>query len=152
MPSSQKWKIVRPPLHQNFQVPTRRELLGVVRGDSVKLIFEDDEGSGERMWVTVTHCSNMEQWEGELDNDPLGVYTSPRLKYKTKLKFHPYNVIDILHEQEEDDVPPKPEQISLSSPENRTSIPWYTQPQYLVPIGVGLLGALTTIVAAFISN
>lgn len=146
------WRIVRPPLHHNFQVPTRRELLGVTRGDSVKLIFEDDDGAGERMWVTVTNCSNMEKWEGILDNDPVGNYSKPELKYKTKLSFHPYNVIDIMSDDKEDGLVLKAEQIPVNNPENRTSIPWYKQPQYLVPIGVGLLGAVATVLTAFIDK
>jgi len=103
------------------------------------------------MWVTVTDCSNIDQWEGTLDNDPIGHYTSPKLKYKTKLKFHPYNVIDIWPAETASEIPSfEPEPIPPDATENRTSIPWYKQPQYLVPIGIGLLGAFTTIVAAFI--
>lgn len=83
--------IRRPPLHENFELPTREELLAVKAGDNVKVIFEGAEGA-ERMWVKVTACEQGALWEGELDNAPLFL----PLNVGDAITFHPYDVINIL--------------------------------------------------------
>jgi hypothetical protein len=149
---SSTWRIVRPPLHPRFDMPTRKELFDVCEGDEVKLIFEDDDGMGERMWVTVTQCGNSDHWEGTLDNDPIGSYARPRLKYGSKLKFHPYDVIDIdlVRLKKDDALELKPEQVPTDNVKNEIRRVWYKDPQHLVPITIGLIGAATTIIAALL--
>lgn len=147
---TQTWKIVRPPLHPRFDMPTKKSLLDVFEGDEVKLIFEDDNGLGERMWVTVTECGNTDHWEGTLDNDPVGTYSRPKLKYGTTLSFHPYDVIDVdlirlPRDERSDEIA---EQVPTSNVENEIKRKWYKDPQYLVPIGVGVVAAISTLLAA----
>lgn len=150
--STRSWRIIRPPLHPRFDMPTRKELFDVFEGDNVKLIFEDDEGMGERMWIAVTRSGNADHWEGTLDNDPIGIYTKPRLRYGSRVKFHPYDVIDVdlvrLRKEETPVMPP--EQVPLENLDNDIKRKWYKEPQYLVPIGIGVLGTIATLIAAVI--
>ena len=49
-----KYWIERPPLHENFDLPPREYLLTLKPGKHVKLIFEQKNKVGERMWVNIT--------------------------------------------------------------------------------------------------
>lgn len=150
-PKQKTWNIVRPPLSPYFDMPTKKELMDVFQGDSVKLIFSDDNNFNERMWVSVRECGNMEHWVGYLDNDPLGDYSNPRLKAGSTVEFHPYDVIDIISEREFDNSAElKPEKFSFDNPVNKIERSWYRDPKYLVPIVIGLVGSATTIVAALL--
>lgn len=81
------YKISRPPLCKMFELPSRKDLLNVKKGDFVKLIFSYEE----RMWVKVTK-QTMDEWEGTLANEP---YSLKNVKFGQKIKFHPLDVIDI---------------------------------------------------------
>ena len=81
-------KIRRPPCVETFAVPDRDELLALKTGDHVKLIFESDDGA-ERMWVVLKRKLSNEEWEGDLDNNPMGI----DLKIGATVKFHPFDVI-----------------------------------------------------------
>jgi uncharacterized protein YegJ (DUF2314 family) len=67
-------RIKRPPLHENFDLPTRDELLQVQPGWHVKAIFHDpeiEEGiSTERMWIIVEDISEDGHFMGTLSNCP----------------------------------------------------------------------------------
>ena len=81
-------KILRPPLHENFALPTREDLLKVKTGDNVKLLFDGDPV--ERMWVKVTSCDDDDVWSGTLDNKPL---EESKGKVGDPVSFHPLDVI-----------------------------------------------------------
>ena len=86
--------ILRPPLHKNFLLPTRDDLLGLKAGSSVKIIFSAGE-EVERMWVTLTDNSDTDKWEGELDNEPTLEGMRAELKVADKVTFHPFDIIQI---------------------------------------------------------
>lgn len=88
-----KYKILRPPLHPNFELPTRDELLALKAGDLVKLIFEVGDVGAERMWVILTDITTPEQWEGTLDNEPFSDESAASTKVKDRIKFHPLDII-----------------------------------------------------------
>lgn len=88
---------LRPPLHENFEMPTRDELLEVAPGNVVKLIFDMGD-TAERMWVIVTNCSDNDEWHGVLDNEP---FSTDGSEYGMSVVFHPYDVIDIHPKDEE---------------------------------------------------
>lgn len=85
--------INRPPLHQNFEVPARENLLKLRRGDHVKLIFDLPNGV-ERMWVRIrnTDIDYTDLWEGELDNEPFG----GGMELGEIFLFHPFDIIDFI--------------------------------------------------------
>lgn len=143
-------KIVRPPLSRTFDVPTSDDLLKVFEGDSVKLMFKGGTNI-ERMWVTVTQAGKMDRWEGILDNDPVLLGVASRIKHGDQVQFHPYDVIDIdLHKRydQREIESSEPEQVIL--PTNDLSKPWYKNPQITVPMIVGIIGAISTIIAALL--
>jgi hypothetical protein len=89
--------ISRPPLHEKFGLPSRKELLKIKPGDLVKLIFILKSrlaigGYGcERMWVEVKDTDDCECWVGGLRNTPA---MSTKLQYGEEIMFHPLNIID----------------------------------------------------------
>lgn len=89
-----KYIIKRPPLLLTFEMPSREELLSLRKGDNAKLIFSDKNGENvERMWVKLTKIDKEGgEWKGELDNEPLGL----KIKYRQKIIFHPFDIIDVL--------------------------------------------------------
>lgn len=145
------WVIVRPPLAPRFQLPTKEELFKVVSGDDVKLIFKAGDDI-ERMWVRVEQCGDMDEWTGYLDNDPFQEHISSVLKCDDFVKFHPYDVIGI---EDNDDTQSSVdvEQIideKLHTIKNDIVRPWYRNPQIVVPAVIGIIGAITTLIAALI--
>jgi hypothetical protein len=95
METDMSFTILRPPLHENFQLPTREELLQLKEGGLVKLIFQADGGTPERMWVLVNEKHNDEKWIGALDNDPVGEELQKVIKSGDSVSFHPHDVIQI---------------------------------------------------------
>lgn len=89
------YKILRPPLHKNFQLPSREELLGVTQGQLVKMIFQIHEENPERMWVKVTNQIGDNEWHGQLDNDPQGEGLSQIISAGDEVIFHPLDVVQI---------------------------------------------------------
>jgi hypothetical protein len=87
------YSIQRPPLHKNFALPTREELLILEKGDSAKVIFQVGDESPERMWVLIDDCSDDMEWTGTVDNDAVGELTAKTLPAGTKVKFHPLDII-----------------------------------------------------------
>ena len=88
-----EYQIVRPPLHENFELPERRELLSLKANDLVKIIFQVADEIPERMWVILKNNDDDSLWSGILDNDPVGVKTQEKLKAGMEVKFHPLDVI-----------------------------------------------------------
>ena len=96
MTKIKQYKIVRPPLARNFELPSRDNLLMVAVGDLVKVIFQVGDETPERMWVIVTDLSNvMDEWVGTINNDAVGKETAAALPDGTVVKFHPLDVIAI---------------------------------------------------------
>jgi hypothetical protein len=95
------YKIDRPPLAKNFELPTREELLKLKPLDMVKLIFLFGEVS-ERMWVIITEQQNEWEWTGVLDNDPVDEEMKIQLKAGSVIKFHPLDIIQIQHDNHSD--------------------------------------------------
>lgn len=144
--------IVRPPLSRTFDVPTPDELLKVFQGDSVKLIFQAGD-QAERMWVTVTRSGNMDEWEGELANEPATAGIASKVSYGDTIRFHPYDVVDIdLHKRpDQKNVEPVDEEKKSDVLVNKIDRPWYKNAQIIVTILVGVLGAVATILAAVLT-
>lgn len=94
----EKYRILRPPLHSNFELPTREELLGISLGQRIKIIFQADDETPERMWVEITDRDNDSEWSGLLDNDPVGKKLQTRIKAGEKVSFHPLDIIQIYDE------------------------------------------------------
>ena len=90
-----KYKILRPPLHENFELPSREELLNVNLDQMVKIIFQVDEEIPERMWVRVVKQVSDSEWYGVLDNDPVGEQLKKTISAGDKVIFHPLDVIQI---------------------------------------------------------
>ena len=85
-------RVNRPPLGPNFWLPDRDALLALNDGDIVKLIFTDDSGDcGERMWVTLTDVSTVDEWKAELNNVPFDLDAM----LDDEITFHPLDIIDI---------------------------------------------------------
>lgn len=82
--------VVLPPLAPTFALPSREQLLALKAGDSVKLIFQDQQGEAERMWVKLTALRDATQWQGTLDNEPVLL----DLRADEVVRFHPLAVID----------------------------------------------------------
>lgn len=144
-------KILRPPLSRTFDVPSPEDLLKIFEGDSVKLIFNAN-GDTERMWVTVLQAGKMDQWTGTLDNEPITEGIASNIKYRDKVYFHPYDVIDIdLHKRiDQRKLRDKNEDDGDAAVENKIDKPWFKNPQITVPLLVGILGATATIIAAIL--
>lgn len=142
-------EIIRPPLSRTFDVPSPENLLKVFEGDSVKLIFKGGTDT-ERMWVTITQAGNMDHWAGTLDNDPVTPGVMSRIKYRDRISFHPFDVIDIDLHKRFDQREHETQQEDIPIAENKISKPWYKNPQTIVTIIVGLLGATATIIAALL--
>lgn len=81
-----------------FEIPSEDERQAVEPGDMVKLMFEQSDGWGERMWVCVEKARRR-SLVGRLDNLPLDF---PRLDYGSKVRFRREHIIDI----DLDPVPP----------------------------------------------
>ena len=92
-----KYSIDRPPLSEKFSLPTREELLKLVPGNLVKLIFRSNTGEVERMWVSITTQQDSSEWSGLLDNDPFSE-SLKEISSDEVIKFHPLDVIQIWEE------------------------------------------------------
>lgn len=57
---------------ETFEVPSVDELTKIEVGDFVKLIFEEDDKTSERMWVEVV-SNDFPAFTGELNNDPFNI-------------------------------------------------------------------------------
>lgn len=90
------YSIQRPPLHKNFELPTREDLLILEKGDLVKLIFSVEDETPERMWVIIDDCTNDMNWTGLVDNDAKGILTAKILPAGTKINFHPLDIIAVM--------------------------------------------------------
>jgi len=82
--------VIRPPLVETFDLPTREEILAVRCGDLVKLIFDGE--CGERMWVRVIEQRSPWEWYGMLANEPVVV---EEIRYGARVLFHPLDIIEI---------------------------------------------------------
>jgi len=92
-----RWKL-RSGVKQNrlyptsFWIPSDQEKDAIQPGSVVKLVFEQSDGWGERMWVLVDKVSRR-RIIGYLDSNP---YDFPRLYPGRKIRFRREHIIDIL--------------------------------------------------------
>lgn len=91
------YKILRPPLHKNFELPAREVLLNIKLGYIVKIIFQSEYETPERMWVKVIEQISDSEWRGILDNDPEGEKLKKAIKAGDEVIFHPFDVIQIFN-------------------------------------------------------
>lgn len=91
-----EYKILRPPLVASFKLPTQQDLLKLNVGDSAKLIFQVGKDTPERMWITLTECSNDEEWKGTIDNDATQKATTKVLPVDKEISFHPLDIIQTI--------------------------------------------------------
>lgn len=75
-----------------FSIPTEVQRLAIVPGVAVKLLFEMNDGYGERMWVDVVAVKRR-ALVGKLGNTPALI---PRLEPGDTVKFKRDDVIDII--------------------------------------------------------
>lgn len=76
---------------ESFWIPSKEEKTAIVPGVEVKLMFEQSDGWGDRMWVQVEQANHF-RLVGRLANHPLDF---PRLDYGTRIKFRRKHIIDI---------------------------------------------------------
>jgi hypothetical protein len=88
-----KYSILRPPIAENFYLPTRDNLLSLKKGDIVKLIFSVGDEPTERMWVILEDCSNDMVWNGVVDNVANSPLVHEILPVGAKVLFHPLDII-----------------------------------------------------------
>ncbi len=74
-------------------IPTREEIEKVKKGDFVKLLFTDNDGYVERMWVEVLECGN-NMFKGVLRND---AFELENLTDGVIIYFHTNHVYEIDH-------------------------------------------------------
>jgi hypothetical protein len=86
----------------SFWIPDERWKDEIVPGAKVKLLFEMNDGYGERMWVKVTSMKK-DRFVGSLFNTPSFI---PRLAAGDKIKFHRDDIIDIVLDETADRVTP----------------------------------------------
>lgn len=92
------YKILRPPLHKNFELPIKEILLNIKPDQVVKIIFQTDNEILERMWVKITKQINDSEWHGILDDDPVGEKLKKAIKAGDEVIFHPLDIIQIFIE------------------------------------------------------
>jgi hypothetical protein len=92
---NQRYQIIRPRLHPDFDLPNRSELLKLAPGDSVKLMFKVGDDNVERMWVTLTNTLSDEIWSGTIDSEATQAKTMNALPVDKKVNFHPLDIISI---------------------------------------------------------
>lgn len=91
-----RWKL-RSGVKQNrlyptsFTIPSPVECRALEPGDVVKLMFEQNDGWGERMWVRIEKAGRR-RLVGRLENLPLAF---PRLDFGSKITFRREHIIDI---------------------------------------------------------
>jgi hypothetical protein len=90
-----EYEIIRPRLNTDFKLPSRRKLLKLKVGDSVKLMFHVEGDDVERIWVTLSDTSEMDVWKGTVDNDALQLETRNVLTAGREVEFHPLDIITI---------------------------------------------------------
>ena len=88
--------VLRPPIVESFDLPTRHDLLQLKVGDSAKLIFQVNDDSPERMWVKLTECSDPVEWRGVIDNDATQQATAIAIPANREVVFHPLDIIQTL--------------------------------------------------------
>ncbi len=93
-----KYEIIRSPLSEDFDLPSREELLKVMPGDMVKIMFKVGEDAVERMWVIVVQQQDISEWTGILDSDPVGEETKKVLHPGDEVLFHPLDIIKLWEE------------------------------------------------------
>ena len=80
---------------RSFFVPSRERRDRLRVGELVKLLFEQSDGRGERMWVEITEVS-LPHFVGELANEPSIV----DLRHEDRIEFEARHVIAIEEDPE----------------------------------------------------
>lgn len=89
------YKIVRPPLAADFELPVREDLLQLKPGDLVKVRIQVKNDTPERMWVELVQCNDPDTWSGRVDNDATQQDTLKVIPADTLVSFHPLDIIDV---------------------------------------------------------
>jgi hypothetical protein len=89
------YMVVRPRLSPDFDLPSRKRLLKLKKGDSVKLMFQVGQDDVERMWVTLSDTTEIDAWKGTVDNEALQLSTRSILAAGREVEFHPLDIISI---------------------------------------------------------
>ncbi len=76
---------------ETFEIPDEEAKQAIEPGVVVKLMFEMNDGWGERMWVEVV-AVNRDHIVGTLSNQPIGI---PRLDWGDRVRFKRDHIIDI---------------------------------------------------------
>lgn len=74
-----------------FFIPEQAEIEGIKEGSLVKLAFQDEWFSAERMWVTVTKVDR-DKFTGVLDNEP---YDIPNLSLGDEVTFEARHIYEV---------------------------------------------------------
>lgn len=95
------WSLLDAEVHnaahpRSFFIPAREEREAIEVGGLVKLVFEDEAGDGERMWVEVTDRAPG-GYVGILTNQPLVI----DLDQGARVEFEPRHIIDIYEEHDD---------------------------------------------------
>ncbi len=90
-----KYEVLRPPLIDTYELPSRGDLLKLKTGDLAKVVFQVGNDNPERMWVILEDCSKPDEWTGLLDNDATQSQTAKALPAGTLVKFHPLDIISV---------------------------------------------------------
>lgn len=89
------YRVLRPPLSDTYELPSREELLKLKTDDYAKVTFQVGDDKAERMWVILKDCSDAEVWTGEIDNEAVQANTAKVLPVGTLVHFHPLDIIAI---------------------------------------------------------
>lgn len=79
----------------SFYIPTQEEINSLTPGNIVKVGFEEQGKSGERMWVTVSEI-NGDDFTGILDNEPYDLET---IKLGDEVKFSTKHILGVYEEE-----------------------------------------------------
>ena len=88
----------------SFYMPCEARQNAVSVGDHAQVIFENEEGQAERMWVAITEATN-DRLIGNLDNNPAFL----AMKHGEEVEFERFAIIDIITKRPDD-----PEETNVS--------------------------------------
>ncbi len=92
---SAPYLVLRPPLSKTYDLPSRKQLLNLKRGDLVKVVFQVGNEGPEHLWLQLSDTNSIDKWTGVTDNDPLGKQTAQELPAGTIVSFHPLDIINV---------------------------------------------------------
>lgn len=87
--------VLRPPLEETFELPSRDELLQLKAGDLAKVRFSVGSANPERMWVILQDISDSNVWTGKIDNDAAQDAVAKVLPAGRLVSFHPLDIVAV---------------------------------------------------------